>query len=238
VTTNYYVATDYWVDGYSVDIVTEPTVQPPTTVQNLVGSYLYWQYNDDSDLQAFVDSYNTICQQILNTFNLINLPVYAGNTLIVGPLLDWVAEGIYGCKRPILSSGTLKAEGTYDSLPYDTVALNYLKSFGTITQIVTGDDVFKRILTWNLYKGDGRIFNVRWLKRRVMRFLTGINGTDPGINQTYQVSVSFTGAHGVTIDLTRFVTANPSSELPATLQAAVLSGAVQLPFQFAFTVNI
>ena len=28
-------------------------------------------------------------------------------------------------------------------------------------------------MTWHLYKGDGKTFNTRWLKRRVMRFLTG-----------------------------------------------------------------
>ena len=40
------------------------------------------------------------------------------------------------------------------------------------------DDVFKRILTWHFYKGDGKNFSVRWLKRRIWRFLQGANGTD------------------------------------------------------------
>lgn len=236
-TINYYVAPDYWVDGYSIDIVSEQTVQAPTTVQNLVGSYLYWQYNDDSDLQAFVASYNTICQQILNTFNQLSLPVYTG-PLIVGALLDWVAYGIYGCQRPVLSSGVLTGLGSYDTVPYDTTPYDTIQSTGEITTLVTTDDIFKRILTWNLYKGDGKTFNVTWLKRRVLRFLTGLNGVDPGIDQTNLISVTFSGAAGVVINLTAFQTSQPSSQLPGILQAAVQTGAVQLPFQFSFTVTV
>lgn len=53
------------------------------------------------------------------------------------------------------------------------------------------DDILKRALTWHLYKGDDKYFDVRWLKRRVMRFLDGINGTDQGTSTTYNVSVTF-----------------------------------------------
>jgi hypothetical protein len=209
----------------------------PTTVQQVIPSYLYWQYNDDVDLQAFVASYNTLAQQILNTFNALNLPIYTSD-LIVGPVLDWVAKGIYGVDRPVLSFSNLKVVGGYDSTPYDTVPYDTLKSLGSVTTIATSDDIFKRILTWNLYKGDGRIFNPAWLKRRVLRFLNGLNGTDPGIDQTYLISVTYGGSRAITIDLTAYIASQPSSQLPTIFQAALQSQALNLPFQYTYTVTL
>jgi hypothetical protein len=131
----------------------------------VIPSYLYTWYQDDDDLQAFVATYNSMTQTYVNWFNQIGLPIYPG-VLIVGSLLDWVAEGIYGYTRLAGMS----------------------------------DDILKRTLTWLFYKGDGKYFNVVWLKRRVMRFLEGINGTDQGTATTYQVSVSFGAGYKVTIN--------------------------------------
>lgn len=234
--TSFYVDAGYWDDGYTVDELSAPTAPTPVTVQQTIPSYLYWQYNDDSDLKAFVSSYNQMTQLIVNTFNQLNLPVYAGDNLITGKLLDWVAKGLYGIDRPVLSSGQLVSAGSYNTVPYDVVQYDALKSFGNITFIQTTDDIFKRILTWNLYRGDGKIFTTDWLKRRVLRFLTGPNGTDPGISQTYLISVKFTSNNGVTIDLSNFVAAQPSSNIPGVFKSCVNSGAVQLPFQYTWTV--
>lgn len=231
-----YVVDGYWVDGYTVVSSPQGMVQGPVTVQNVIPSYLYWQYQDDSDLQAFVASFNQIAQNYINTFNQLNLPVYT-SSLIVGPLLDWVATGLYGINRPVLSTGSLIAKGVYNSdAPYNTNPYNADKSSGTVTQLITTDDVFKRILTWNLYRGDGKIFNATWLKRRVLRFLNGLNGTDPGIDQTYLVSVTYSG-YAITIDLTNYVTAFPSSQMPTTLSDAISSGALNLPFIYTYSVT-
>jgi hypothetical protein len=238
-TAQYYVVEGYWTDGYSIDSPQQTaSITAPVTVQQVIPSYLYWEYSDDSDLQAFVASYNALAQQILNTFNQLNMPVYAGNALIVGPLLDWIANGIYGVPRPVLSSGSVSATGTYNSYPFNQGVIPYddLVALGTVTQIVTSDDIFKRILTWNLYRGDGKIFSITWLKRRVLRFLNGLDGTDPGIDQTYLVSVTCAN-RTFTINLSDYVTAQPSSTLPATLQAAMQSGVLNVPFQYTFTVN-
>ena len=235
---NTYVVEGYWVDGYAVDVPITTASNPPTTVQNIIPSYLYWQYNDDSDLQAFVASYNTIAQEILNTFNALNLPVYAGNALVVGPLLDWVLTGIYGIPRPVLSQGSVKATGVYDTVPYNTIPYDKLVSLGAVTQIVTSDDIYKRIATWNLYRGDGKIFSVQWLKRRVLRFLNGLNGTDPGIDQTYLVSVTFASNHVININLAAYVASQPSSGIPAILQSAMQSGVLNVPFIYTFNVNL
>ena len=232
------------------------------TVQGTIPSYLYWQYNDDSDLQAFVNSYNTITQTYVNTFNQLNLPVYTGS-LITGDLLDWVAQGIYGQTRPVLPSGLTRYLGAYNTSAYNTIEYNGLDTVGPSTFYTTTDDIFKRILTWNLYKGDGRIFNVRWLKRRIMRFLNGENGTDPGVNQTYQISVTFGSPDQVNINIlsnirtfgggayntvalnTTPLDFSPSTSMELTafalapvLQSAINSGAVQLPFQYTYVVTV
>jgi hypothetical protein len=119
-------------------------------------------------------------------------------------------------------------------------------------------------MTWNFYKGDGRTFSVRWLKRRVMRFLTGANGTDPGVDNTYQISVTFGPSNDVTIRLVaglREITAGaiynragfntqPFNGLRTVYTAyaplldgeifksAVDAGVLQMPFQFTWTVVI
>src|ERR1700739_1536949 len=82
---------------------TFPPTQP-TSMTAIIPSYLYEEYNDDSDLQAFVSSYNTLAQTFLNTLVELNLPIYTSD-VISGPLLDWVAEGLYGISRPSLFSG-------------------------------------------------------------------------------------------------------------------------------------
>jgi hypothetical protein len=235
--TNSYVADDYWVDGYAVDEPVANAAPTPTTVQTVLPAYLYWQYQDDSDLQAFVAAFNNLAQQYVNTFNALNLPVYTSDS-ITGDLLNWVAKGIYGMDRPVLSSGNTNTVGPYNTTPYNVVVYNDEKVLGQVISISTTDDVFKRILTWNLYRGDGKIFNVLWLKRRVKRFLEGLNGTDPGVTSTYDISVTFASGNVIHIDVTAWSAANPSSPMPATLQAAINTGACMLPFQYIFNVVI
>src|SRR5215472_11594549 len=48
-------------------------------------------------------------------------------------------------------------------------------------------------------KGDGRYFNIPWLKRRVKRFLIGVNGSSPHIDNTDDISISFGPNYGCTI---------------------------------------
>lgn len=213
-----------------------PNTPVPTTVQNTIPAYLYWQYADDSDLQAFMASFNAMAQQYVNTFNQLNLPAYAGNPLVVGALLDWVAEGIYGIPRPVLTTGLVQLVGPYDTVPYDTQPYDGFHTAGTLTQLTTSDDVFKRILTWNLYRGDGKVFNITWLKRRVLRFLNGLNGTDPDIDQTYQISVTQATGNVFNINLTAWEAAFPSSNIPTILQAAMKAGALNVPFTYTFNV--
>jgi len=206
--------------------------QPPTTTQNVIPSYLYVQYNDDESLQAFVEAQNEQAQAYLDWFNQtgILLAVYTSGA-ISGTLLDWVAAGVYGMLRPGLPTFGQPARGPFNTFTFNSLPFNGFVPAQGQTFYETSDDIFKRVLTWAFYKGDGRVFNVRWLKRRIARFLNGINGSDYTIDQTYFISVTFTGLYAVTITL-------PNSAEAVIFKAAVEGGALELPFQFTWTVTL
>ena len=195
-------------------------------------AYLYQQYTQDQysdDLQAFFTAYNTTSQQYLDATNILNLPIY---TVQSYPLLDWTALGIYGMARPTLGvSFSFSTLGVYDTVPYDTTAYSEdVKTNPTNFYTVT-DDYFKRILTWNFYKGDGFQYTTQWLKRRVARFLYGVNGTDiPDIADIYNISVVYGSNNAITIHI-------PNIGISSFFQAAVASGALQLPFEYSYTIT-
>lgn len=257
----------------------------PTNVLSTIPSYLYEEYADDDDLQAFVAAFNTLAQSYGPTWlNLVNLPIYTG---LAGLLLDWVGAGLYGMPRPTLYSPYTLIAGPYNTVPYNSIPYNFSGFYqagnvvssqgigqfaigispigGRIVPVpepsgqATNDDTYQRILTWHFYKGDGWYFNIRWLKRRVMRFLFGDSGTDPGVSQTYRISVSFGPDHQVNIRILtgiRTVTggaiygqmaynAQPYNALTSIFEAlpavpeapvfvqAMQSGVLSMPFQFS-----
>lgn len=168
----------------------EDTFPPlgPTSRQVTIPSYIYQQYNDDDSLIAFAEAYNSGTQAYVDWFNSVNLPIYTG---LSGGLLDWVAAGLYGMVRPTLSSGRKKTVGPLNTWPLNTLALNASKAISKYTTTIVSDDVFKRILTWHLFKGDGKYFTLAWLKRRLYRFLFGASGTNAVGPFTSQISVNF-----------------------------------------------
>ena len=176
---------------------------PPQTVTGLtsvIPSYLYQEYSDDDDLQEFVAAQNQCQQDYVDTFNALNLPIYTGPTgegntsLVAGALLDWVGTGLYGMLRPALDSGQPVVMGPLNTWGPNwiypnwnippanislTFGLNELQQLSVGDIVVTDDDLYRRILTWHLFKGDGNYFSIRWLKRRVWRFCYGPNGSTP-----------------------------------------------------------
>ena len=195
-------------------------------------AYLYQQYADDDTtpyLQAFFDAYNGMSQDNLDRLNNLNLPIYT-NSMITGKLLDWVAEGLYGLKRPSLSTGSsFSPLGVYNTEPYNTTAYaqDIAGSPGVSYQV--NDDYYKRILTWNFYKGDGFQPTTTWLKRRAYRFLNGVNGVAPAIPDTYNISVVFYGSQ-----IIMHVHDGAASEI---LNAAIQDGVLALPFQYNYVVT-
>lgn len=232
-------------------------------ITGIIPSYLYQQYNDDDDLQAFVDAYNSIAQEYLDWFNQVGLPIYTG-TPISGDLLDWVANGLYGISRPNITSGITLHEGVLNTFTMNSIPFNQNVTISPPTSQPATDDVFKRVITWHFYKGDGKYFGVRWMKRRIARFLNGYNGTDVGTDQTYRISISFgldnqvnitilsgvrtimsssilnggafntTPLNGIT---TSFV-AYPPLPMAATFKEAVDAGILELPFQFTYVITV
>ncbi len=234
--TNTSVATTYVIvasiPGNQVGSVGSSLFPPtsPTGLSTIIPSYLYQEYADDDNLQAFVQAQNTLAQTYLTYVNALNLPIY---TRLSGPLLNWVAEGLYGMIRPNLSSSTSNAIGPFNTYPYNTLALATGAGTGTTTFFNVTDDLFKRMITWNFYKGDGFTFNTSWLKRRVMRFLGGTDGIDYGVSETYQVSVQFVGA--TTINITVHAGSQPTTYVPI-LAAAINANVCQLPFMYTYNI--
>lgn len=205
-----------------------PIFPPPgvTGLTTVIPSYLYQEYSDDDDLQGFVAAQNNMQQNFVDTFNALNLPIYPG-PIVAGKLLDWVGEGLYGMSRPAIGTvepvimGPLNTYGPnwlfplWDPVPPSTAitfGVNEIEVLSLDNIVITNDDLYRRILTWHFYKGDGNYFGVRWLKRRIWRFLFGVNGTAPelvppgtgdtSIADTEQISVSIGVDRNVTI---RFV---------------------------------
>lgn len=151
----------------------------PTTTTSILPVYLYTEYNDDPDVQALVDAYNAYAQAYLDYLNNLNLPIYP-NGNIQGSLLDWVGAGIYGMVRPgNLPQGGMPGVGPLNTFLVNGLVFNGFSPASGGGLFVTTDDIYKRVLTWHFYKGDGKQITIPWMKRRIFRFLYGQNGATP-----------------------------------------------------------
>jgi hypothetical protein len=226
----FYIAPGYIDEGYFFEGV-EPNIPAwaVNPITEILPSYLYQEYQPDNNVESFFLAYNNSAQNSLDYLINLNLPVWTSNN-ITGILLDWVALNLYGFSRPYLTtSGVILGGGVYNSVVYNKIPYNEaLILSGNVTSLVN-DDIFKRVLTWNLYKGDGFQFNVRWLKNRIYRFLNGVNGTPLYPSDTNDISVIYSSGNNITI------TINPST-IATILQEAITSEILQLPFQYNFTV--
>ena len=195
-------------------------------------AYLYQQYTKDpynEDLQAFFTAYNTESQTRLDATNSLNLPIY---TKQIAPLLDWTAYAIYGVTRPSLGSpAQFSPLGVYDTVPYDTTAYTQNITTRTSSFYVVNEDIFKRILTWNFYKGDGFQYTTQWLKRRIKRFLLGVDGVDFPIDNTYEISVTYGSNNVITLTV-------PNYAVTPIFISALESGVLNVPFEYSYIVDI
>ncbi|MHB8388144.1 MAG: hypothetical protein ACYDBH_01025 [Acidobacteriaceae bacterium] len=201
-------------------------------VQEIIGAYPYFQYASDEQIQAFFGGENQLVQTYLNWFNQTPLGVYT-SAGINGSLLDWIANGIYGIPRPVISTESTTFNGGLNSSALNTSALNGDVILRSGTAQIANDDIYKRILTWWLYRGDGKQMNVQWLKRRVMRFLTGANGSDivPG---TPQPSVTISGTAITIITITSL----SNQAAVNTLTAFLGSNVLLMPMGYSATITV
>lgn len=204
----------------------------PTVLDKIIPAYAYVQYNDDDNIVAFFNAYNGAAQYYLDWFANVNLPIYTG---LSGTLLDWIAQGLYGMTRPTLESVGALAKGPFNTTPFNTIPFNAFVPGTPDTFFQASDDLFKRVMTWQLYRGDGRYFTMKWLKRRVYRFLYGANGAAPSAADTSQISITIAGDI-VTINLTAVTGVSPT--ILSAFLYVILGGIVELPAQYLFEVII
>ncbi len=224
---------------------------------DVIASYLYDEYSDDADLQAFIATYNALAQGYVNWFNDTPLAVYTSST-ISGLLLDWTAQGIYGISRPVISSLKTSTNGALNTFATNTRAVNLYKQIRGGSAQVASDDIYKRTLTWILYKGDGVQASIQWLRRRVARFLFGANGSDISVDDTLQVgifrptlpSIGPVGTLGINtralntrVQRTQLAARTlqiviPSSTIAQQFAALLDQGYLPLPFQTSYQVKL
>ncbi|WP_320533675.1 hypothetical protein [Robbsia andropogonis] len=228
-----------------------------TPLADVIKSYLYLQYSDDDDLQAFVSSFNSLSQSYLDWFRNSPLSVYTSDQ-IAGLLLDWIAQGIYGIERPVLTSSSTMKWGEINNVAFNTRSFNSQARITSGTAAQVTDDIYKRVLTWHTYLGDGRQASVSWLRRRVARFLFGTNGTDIAADYFRQVSISraatgYAGAFNTaafntvpfnqlasqtTLAARSLTISVPASAAATAFKTLVAEGYLALPFQVTFNVII
>ena len=162
----------------------------------VVPAYVYVQYNDDPYVTAFFTAYNELAQGYLNWFNETPLPVWTIPS-ISGGLLDFIGSNLYNTPRPVISSESSSSSGAMATDPMATQAMAsfLLNTSGTAQS--ASDDLYKRVLTWVLYRGDGKQATIEWLRRRIARFLYGANGGDIDVGLITNVSISDQGTQTV-----------------------------------------
>jgi hypothetical protein len=159
-----------------------------------------------------------------------------------------VAQGLYGLGRTSLASPLTPDVGPLGTLiPLGTLFPLARLDVSTQTTYNISDDVFKRILTWDIYKGDGKRFSSHWLKRRIMRFLVGVNGTDPqpwypgfvvGAENTSAIGVQVSGTT-LTVTISQGVLQLLTPLTPGILnffqlafEAGCIGGVLDLPIDY------
>ena len=160
------------------------------SLDTLTPSYLYAQYQDDVTLSAFVDAYNSLAQSYLDWFNDTPLAIYVLSS-INGTLLDWVGDNLYQVIRPAISNYSSTYRGAQVMEPTATRAQASATFSSSGSSTLVSDDIYKRVLTWHHYKGDGMQASLTWLRRRVARFLYGSNGTDCDPSDYLVVDISY-----------------------------------------------
>jgi hypothetical protein len=184
-------------------------------------------------------------QGYLDQINALNLPIYSS---LSGALLDWVGENLYGQARQNLPQSLPFEIGPINTWIIDSILINGSRLVTPSGVVLVSDAAYIAILMWNNYKGDGFQFTLRWLKRRVARFLACyaapfVDGAGPFLvsgvatpnpPHTYQISVAFTGATEITITI--FAGLYPKTLAPV-LAAAIQNRTLELPFQYTFVVS-
>jgi hypothetical protein len=213
----------------SGSVVYPVTYSQPVT--EVIPAYVYGEYSDDDNIGTFFIVANTLTQQYVSFFHDVNLPIYT-NPLIVGSLLDWVINGIYGLPRSLIQVGTNEVYGVIDTYPIDSLIIDGYRVVSKAAYNLMTDDTYRRVLTWHFYKGDGQQFTIKWLKRRIARFINLTNIYNTGIDDTSFVSVTVEANNVIAIVVK---SSNPNASI---FQQLLIDHLLELPFQYTFTLSI
>ena len=186
----------------------------------ILPAYCYQEYADDPNIVAFFNAYNQIAQGYMDYVLGLNLPIY---TQLSGPLLDWVGAGLYGFPRPTIGipAGAVFGSGLFGSAIFGV---------GAVGSALVSDDIYQRILTWKMYRGDGFNVTIPFLKRRMMRFILGTNGTAPLIDNTYPISISAPESGVMQININAPAYATSVANLVQCMNGGILDWPYQYPF--------
>ena len=224
-------------------------------LQATLPAYAYHEYADDPYFQAFVSAYNRISQGYLDWSNQNPLALYTDSN-VSGAMLDYVGNNLYGIARPVISTTSSTRYGAINTRSIDFMAWNGFRRIQSGTAQVANDDIYKRTMTWFLWRGDGVQMSVEWIRRRVARFLYGAGGTDFDLGLLSNVSITslFRFPRGAmntsSIDrmgMNTFLGANyhqmriivpASSPISNTFKILFGSGYLPTPFQISFIVGV
>lgn len=156
---------------------------------DIIPAYIYKQYQDDENILAFADGINSLSQEYLDWFNQTPMGVYT-NSNVAGALLDWVGNNLYGLFRPTISTSSITSSGELGTNTLGTHTIGTLTVTNSGTAQVANDDIYKRLMTWFLYRGDGVQMSVEWVRRRVARFIYGAYGADIDVGLITNVGIA------------------------------------------------
>ncbi|WP_196424728.1 hypothetical protein [Commensalibacter melissae] len=185
--------------------------------------YLYLQWKEDDNLDAFVKVHNETTDKYLDEIRKLNIPNYKTKN---GKFLDYVAKNLYGISRkPLLNAQTIVEMGINIDDP-NTISPNDAKILSNSFRHEITDIEFRKIIEWNVYREDGFHFTIPWLKRRLSRFLSYSSG-DMDMNSISIVAEN----RKITIRLLNDLQKSPYREL---LKGVLLNKTINLPFMFEF----
>ena len=165
-----------------------------------IPAYVYVQYADDPDVQAFFAAYNQIAQGYLTWLYASPLADYQ---LLSAPLLDLIATYVYGMPRPYLLDPTTLRLPMLGYTRAGMTPVGVSPFLSTATSTLVNDAIYRSVLLWNLWR-DAR-FNIEWVKRRVSLFLAGdplsawpsVTVSNRVFSVTATASVSYTNLQSV-----------------------------------------
>lgn len=199
------------------------------TTETVINAYPYVQFSDDEDIVAWFEAHNQYTQQYLDWFNNYPLAIYT-NDDITGGFLDWIGYGIYGTRRAPINTSLSSSTGAINTYTPNWKPINATITSDTGTFQTMTDETYRRLITWNFYKGDGMQLTIPWIKRRIARFISG--GT--GYIDTSGISVTITDG---TYDILLIATTSDEIFYAQQISSLITAGIPNWPIGYGVNIR-